>query len=104
MALFFDAPWFDQRLAERGISRSVMAAAAGLGSAELALVFKDQREISAAETAIFAELLGVSVEEVALHAGVSTPVADAGGPEERVTALEARVAVLEAAVAALLKR
>ncbi|HWU79033.1 MAG TPA: DNA-binding protein, partial [Caulobacter sp.] len=28
MALFFDAPWYDERLAERGLTRAVLAAAA----------------------------------------------------------------------------
>jgi transcriptional regulator with XRE-family HTH domain len=60
MALFFDAPWFDGKLAERGLSRAVLAAAAGLGEAELAEVFKDQRELSAGQVAAFAELLGVT--------------------------------------------
>ena len=58
MALFFDAVWFDERLAERGLSREVLSAAAGLSAADLGLVFKDQREISAWEVAVFAELLG----------------------------------------------
>jgi len=102
MALFFDADWFDARLGERGLSRAVLAAAAGLGEAEMALVFKDQRELSAGQVAVFAELLGVTVEEVASRAGVSTPLpgrTDAADP--RIAALERRVAALEAAVARL---
>lgn len=105
MALFFDAPWFDARLAERGLSRAVLAAAAGLSEAELALVFKDQREISARQVACFAELLGAPAAEVASRAGVATPVP--GGTsalESRVTELERRLAVLEAEVAALKPR
>jgi hypothetical protein len=43
LALFFDAPWYDARLAERGLSRAVLAAVSGMSEAELALVFKDQR-------------------------------------------------------------
>ena len=102
MALFFDAEWFDARLGERGFSREVMAAAAGLGAADLALVFKDQREISAREVAVFAELLGVEPAEVARHAGVSTPTpGQAGDPAARIAALERRVAALEAEVARL---
>ncbi|HEX5776000.1 MAG TPA: helix-turn-helix transcriptional regulator [Caulobacteraceae bacterium] len=96
MALFFDAEWFDARLAERGLSRGVLAAVSGMSEAELALAFKDQRELSAADVAAFAELLGVTPEEVAHHAGVSTPVPRSEGLEERVAALEARVAALEA--------
>jgi transcriptional regulator with XRE-family HTH domain len=98
MALFFDAPWFDAKLAERGLSRAVMAAVAGLTEAELALAFKDQRELSAGQVAAFAELLGVPAAEVAQRAGVSTPTPgqDAGA---RIAALERRVAALEAELA-----
>jgi uncharacterized protein YceH (UPF0502 family) len=100
VALFFDTEWFDARLGERGLSRRVMAAAAGLSDADLALVFKDQRELSAGEVAAFAELLGVAAGEVAARAGISTPVP---GPDAaaRIAALEQRVAALEAEVARL---
>ena len=95
MALFFDADWFDARLDERGLSRAVMAAAAGLSAADLALAFKDQRELSAGQVAVFAELLGVPAAEVAARAGISTPVPGQGdGAEARIAALEAEVARL----------
>lgn len=100
MALFFDAPWFDEKLSERGLDRAVLAAVAGLTEGDIALVFKDQQELSAGQVAAFAELLGVPAAEVANRAGVSTPVpgADAGA---RIAALEKRVAALEAMVARL---
>ena len=102
MALFFDAEWFDARLGERGLSREVMAAAAGLSAADLALAFKDQREISAREVAVFAELLGVDSAEVAGHAGVSSPTpGQRSDPAAQIAALERRVAALEAEVARL---
>lgn len=98
MALFFDQGWYDARLAERGLDRVVLAAAAGISPAELALAFKDQRELSMREVSVFAELLGVSAAEAASRAGVRPPpVSDA----QRIAALEARVAVLEAELAAL---
>lgn len=97
MALFFDAAWFDARLAERGLSRTVLAAVAGLTEVELGLVFKDQRELSAVDVAAFAELLGATPGEIAHHAGVSTPVPAV----DRLAALEARVAALEAELARL---
>ncbi|MDX5329646.1 MAG: helix-turn-helix transcriptional regulator [Pseudomonadota bacterium] len=100
MALFFDAEWFDARLAERGLSRRILAAAAGMSEADLALAYKDQRELSVDEVATFAEVLGVPAEEIARQAGVSTPVPGAG-PEQRIAALERRVAALEAEVARL---
>ena len=86
MALFFDAPWFDARLSERGLTRAVMAAVAGLSDEELALAFKDQRELSAGQVAAFAELLGVPAAEVASRAGVSTPTPGSTS-DERVAAL-----------------
>jgi uncharacterized protein YceH (UPF0502 family) len=105
MALFFDGDWFDGRLGERGLSRGVLAASAGMSAADLALVFKDQREVSAREVAAFAELLGEPAAEVAARAGISTPVPDqARDPAARIAALERRVAVLEAELARLSKR
>jgi hypothetical protein len=100
MALFFDAAWFDARLGERGLTRAVLAAAAGLSEADLALAFKDQREISAREVAVFAELLGVTPAEAARHAGVSTPTPGEDAAT-RIAALERRVAALEAELARL---
>jgi transcriptional regulator with XRE-family HTH domain len=104
MALFFDAEWFDERLAERGLSRAVLATVSGMGEADLALVFKDQRELSAAEVAAFAELLGVTPAEIANRAGVSTPVPAGPALEDRVAALEARVQMLEGKLARLRAR
>ncbi|HEY0438120.1 MAG TPA: helix-turn-helix transcriptional regulator [Phenylobacterium sp.] len=101
MALFFDAEWFDARLGERGLSRETLAAAAGLSPADLALAFKDQREISAREVAVFAELLGVEPAEAARRAGVSTPVPGGEDAATRIAVLERRVAALEAEVARL---
>lgn len=102
MALFFDAEWFDARLGERGLSREVLAAGAALSSEDLALVFKDQRELSAEQVAIFAELLGVKPAEVASRAGVSTPQpGQVSAADVRIVALERRVAALEAELARL---
>ena len=73
MALFFDQAWFDAKLAQRGLDRAVLAAVSGLSPDDLALVFKDQRELTLAEVAAFAELLGVSPAQIAEHAGRGTP-------------------------------
>lgn len=98
MALFFDAAWYDDRLAERGLSRTILAAAAGLSEADLTLAFKDQRELSMQEVAVFAELLGVTPPEAASRAGMRPPPAS---DAQRLAALEARVAALEAELARL---
>ncbi len=95
MALFFDASWFDAKLKERDLSRSVLAAVAGLTDADLTLVFKDQQELSAGQVSAFAELLGVPAAEIAHRAGVSTPTPTAASPDQRFAALERRVAMLE---------
>jgi transcriptional regulator with XRE-family HTH domain len=94
MALFFDQDWFTARLAERGLSRTVLAAVAGMSEAELALAWKDQRELSAREVAAFAELLGVPPAEIAHRAGVSTPT-PGGDPLARIAVLEREVAELK---------
>jgi uncharacterized protein YceH (UPF0502 family) len=104
MALFFDHEWYDARLAQRGLDRLVLAAAAGLSAADLDLVFKDQREIGPAELAVFAEMVGVSREEAARRAGVGGHAAPVDPAARRMAQLEARVAVLEAQVAALTAR
>lgn len=102
MALFFDTGWFDEKLSERGLSRAAMAAVAGLSEDELALVFKDQRELSAGQVAAFAELLGATAAEVADRAGISTPNPAVRSPiEAKLAALERRVAALEAEVVRL---
>ena len=71
-----------------------------MNEADLALVFKDQRELSAAEVTAFAELLGATPAEIAEHAGISTPVpGDAAG--DRLARIETRLAAVEAALARL---
>jgi cyanate lyase len=102
MALFFDAPWFDAKLEERDLSRAVLAAVAGLSEAGLALVFKDQQELSAGQVSAFAELLGVPAAEIADRAGISAPTPGAAPPTDAgMAALERRMAALEAEIARL---
>jgi transcriptional regulator with XRE-family HTH domain len=79
MALFFDKTWFDAALARCHLQREDLARALGLGDRELAEIWKDQRELSAKEVATMAALLAVGPEEIAHHAGVSTPVPREGG-------------------------
>jgi hypothetical protein len=99
MALFFDSDWFEAKLAERGLAAAALAAGAGMSEADLALVRKDQRELSAGEVVAFAELLGVSAREVAERAGVSTRVPGANALDDRLARIEARLAAIEAALA-----
>ena len=98
MALFFDAAWFDARLAGRGLTRATLAAVCGLGEADIELLFKDQRELSPGEVVIFAELLGAAPAEIADRAGVSTRAPAADPLEARLKAIEDRLARLEASL------
>lgn len=101
MALFFDQAWFDARMSALALTRAPVAAALGFTEEELAEVWKDQRELRAAQVTILAGLLGVTPEEVASRAGVSTPVPKA---EPTLSELATRLARLEAEVVALKAR
>jgi hypothetical protein len=96
MALFFDSAWFDDRLAKAQLKRADAATALGLSETELAELWKDQREVRARDVRVLAVLLGATPEEVAVRAGVSTPLPRAGDTE-----FEARIARVEAELAAI---
>jgi transcriptional regulator with XRE-family HTH domain len=98
MALFFDVAWFDARLAGAGLSRAVVAQALGMSETQLSEVWKDQRELSVQNVAILALLLGAPAEEIARHAGISTPVPR---PVSGLDAIDARLARIEAELAEL---
>ncbi|HEY5337545.1 MAG TPA: helix-turn-helix domain-containing protein [Rhizomicrobium sp.] len=74
MALFFDREWFDAKLAASHLSQADIARALGIGDVQIAEIWKDQRELSAKDVTILAALLAVSAEDIALHAGISTPI------------------------------
>jgi transcriptional regulator with XRE-family HTH domain len=74
MALFFDKDWFDARLKAVHLTRRDLAAALGLSETQVDEVWKDQRELSAREVAVLSGLLNAPTNEIANHAGVSTPV------------------------------
>jgi ribosome-binding protein aMBF1 (putative translation factor) len=80
MALFFDAAWFDAKLASAHLSRGDLAQALGLTDAQIVEMWKDQRELSAQQVSVMAGLLGVHAREIAERAGISTPV-----PREGIT-------------------
>ena len=74
MALFFDGEWFDARLTAMHLSRADVARALGVSDEALAEIWKDQRELAARDVSILAALLAASPQEIAAHAGISTPV------------------------------
>src|ERR1700744_4465689 len=74
MALFFDAEWFNARLAAAHLARGDVARALGVSESEIAEVWKDQRELSARDAPVLASLLGVAPADIAHRAGISTPI------------------------------
>lgn len=96
MALFFDAAWFDQRLAARGTDRIGLAVAAGIERGELHSIFTNQRSPTGAEIAEFARILEVDVLEATIRSGVavreSAPGADTG---DRIESIEARLDAID---------
>jgi transcriptional regulator with XRE-family HTH domain len=106
MALFFDTAWFDARLASAHLARSDAARALGLSDSEIAEVWKDQRELSARDVSTLAGLLAATPQEIAQHAGVSTPVPETQSAVS-LADLSARLEHVEAELAqikALLER
>lgn len=74
MALFFDQPWFDAQLKARGATREDVGRLLGLSADQVAELWKDQRELRAADVAALARFLNVTTADVAKHAGISTPL------------------------------
>src|SRR5262249_32821186 len=98
MPLFFDADWFDARLAERWLDRNALAACAGIDKRELERLFTNERAPTAEELQAFARLLSADIVEVTLRAGVA---ARAAAPEGETTAtriedIEARLDAVDA--------
>ena len=104
VALFFDQGWFDAQLARVGATRADVARLLTLGDEQVEELWKDQRELSARDVALLAQLLGVPARIIAERAGVSTPVPQ-GYPsvEATVTELQSRVDRLEVQLRAVLE-
>ena len=100
MALFFDKDWFDARIASAHLTRADVARALGLSDGEIAEVWKDQRELSARDVATLAALLAAAPQEIAHHAGISTPVPKAVSASSFAD-LSARLERVEAELAAI---
>lgn len=97
MSLFFDADWFDARLAERWLDRNAMAACAGIDATQLEQLFTNQRAPSAQELEAFARLLTIDLFEVTLRAGVATRGAPQGETQAtRIEDIEARLDAVDA--------
>lgn len=96
MALFFDAAWFDQRLAARGTDRIGLAVATGIERGELHSIFTNERSPTGEEIAEFARVLEIDLLEATIHSGVavreSAPGADTG---DRIESIEARLDAID---------
>lgn len=96
MALFFDADWFDQRLAARGIDRVGLAVASDVDRGELHRIFTNERAPTAEELAEFARVLETDLLEITIRSGVavreSSPDAD---PGDRIESIEARLDAID---------
>jgi hypothetical protein len=96
MALFFDADWFDARLAELGLDRAALAVAAGLERADLHRIFTNERSATGEELAAFATVLNADMVEVTLRSGVSQrdPDPDAAAAD-RIESIEERLKAID---------
>ena len=101
MALFFDGEWFDARLSALHLSHADVAQALGITTADIAEIWKDQRELSARDVATLAALLAVPAQDIARHAGISTPVPS---PQPTLADLSARLSRVEAELAQIKAR
>ncbi len=102
MTLFFDAAWFDARLAEKGLDRGAMAACAGLERSELHRLFIHERAPTAPELNAFAALLHADLIEVSLRCGVANPnTPPVEDPGQRIESMEARLDEIDAWLATL---
>jgi hypothetical protein len=96
MSLFFDANWFDAKLAERGLDRTALAAAAGIERSDLHALFVNERAPNAAELSAFAQVLNVDLLEVTLRSGVAKR--EPAGEESsaaRIESIEARLDAID---------
>ena len=96
MSLFFDADWFDAKLAERGLDRAALAIAAGLERTDLHGVFTNERVATAAELETFARVLHADLVEITLRAGIATASASPDAqPGDRIETIEARLDAID---------
>jgi hypothetical protein len=98
MSLFFDADWFDARLAERWLDRNALAACARIDANELERLFTNERAPTGQELQAFATLLSTDLVEVTLRAGVATRAEATHGEtaSARIEDIEARLDAVDA--------
>ena len=95
MSLFFDADWFDAKLAERGLDRAALAIAAGLERTELHRIFTNERAPILEEMDVFASVLQTDLLEITLRCGVAKRVDPSAEPSARIEDIEARLNAID---------
>lgn len=95
MSLFFDADWFDSKLAARKIDRAALAIAAGLDRAELHRIFTHERAPTLEEMESFARVLETDLLEITLRSGVAQHASPREDTESRIESIEARLKAID---------
>lgn len=95
MSLFFDADWFDAKLAERGLDRAALAIAAGLERTELHRIFTNERTPTIEEMDVFATVLQTDLLEITLRSGVAKRADPSAETSTRIEDIEARLNAID---------
>lgn len=97
MSFFFDAAWFDARLAQCGIDRNALAARTGIERNALHQLFANERAATSQELQALADALAANLVEVTLRAGVSVRVREEeqATPAARIEDIEARLDAID---------
>jgi hypothetical protein len=94
MSLFFDADWFDAKLAELELDRAALAIAAGLERGELHSIFTNERQATAEELNVFGRVLRTDLFEIRLRSGIAQPP-EAEDTSGRIESIEARLNAID---------
>lgn len=95
MSLFFDADWFDAKLAERGLDRAALAIAAGLERTALHRIFTNESAPTVEEMAAFARVLQTDLLEITLRSGVAERADPSADANDRIESIEARLKAID---------
>jgi hypothetical protein len=95
MSLFFDADWFDVKLAERGLDRAALAIAVGVERTELHRIFTNERAPTIEEMDGFARVLQSDLLEITLRCGVAERADPSADTNDRIENIEARLKAID---------
>jgi transcriptional regulator with XRE-family HTH domain len=95
MSLFFDAAWFDAKLAARNLDRAALAIAAGIDRGELHGIFTNERAPTLEEMESFARVLETDLLEITLRSGVAERAPAGADTADRIESIEARLKAID---------